>query len=164
VEIVAIKEAVMKRVLMAGALAVSLPASVLALPERNPSDFMEMHQLEIAFHQAGSTKDLDLMLSLFTEDAVLSSGGKAWSGKEEIRKYWQSAGPFQPQNQWIGYTPAFRIRYDVHGDTGHLYFECLWVDKLANKIAVHTNSDDTLMRVNGKWLIKDMKAAVLPEL
>src|SRR5262249_16282988 len=28
----------------------------------------------------------------------------------------------------------------------------------------HTNSDDTLIRVNGKWLIKDMKASSVPEL
>jgi hypothetical protein len=45
-----------------------------------------------------------------------------------------------------------------------LYFECLYVDKAANKIVVHTNSDDTLVRIKGKWLIKNMKAAVVPEL
>jgi hypothetical protein len=38
------------------------------------------------------------------------------------------------------------------------------VDKIANKIAVHTNSDDALIRANGRWLIKEMKAAVVPEL
>jgi hypothetical protein len=43
-------------------------------------------------------------------------------------------------------------------------FERLYVDKAAGKIAAHTNSDDTLMRINGGWLIKDMKTAKLPEL
>jgi hypothetical protein len=52
----------------------------------------------------------------------------------------------------------------MRGDTAHLYFECLTVDKAANKIVTHTNSDDTLTRVNGRWLIKDMKAGVVPEL
>jgi len=47
-----------------------------------------------------------------------------------------------------GYTPAFRTRYTVEGDRAHLYFECLRVDKTANKIAAHTNSDDTLVRLN----------------
>jgi hypothetical protein len=74
------------------------------------------------------------------------------------------AGPFQPQNQWVGYTPAFRIQYSVKGDRAHLYFECLWVDKAAGKIAAHTNSDDVLARVNGRWLIKEMKAGSVPEL
>ena len=50
----------------------------------------------------------------------------------------------------MGYTPAFRIQYNVEGDRAHLYFECLWVDKAAGKIAAHTNSDDKLARVNGR--------------
>jgi hypothetical protein len=33
-----------------------------------------------------------------------------------------------------------------------------------NKIAAHTNSDDTLVRLNGAWLINETKAAVAPEL
>ena len=132
--------------------------------EDNAEDFMQIHQIEIAFHEAGTTKNLDLMLSLFTDDATISSGGKTYTGKEQIRRFWEAAGTFQPQNSWVAYTPAFRIRYDVEGDRAHLYFECLYVDKVANKIATHTNSDDTLIRVNGRWLIKDMKAALVPEL
>ena len=52
----------------------------------------------------------------------------------------------------------------MEGDRAHLYFECLYVDKAKNNIAAHTNSDDALVRVNGKWLIKDMKASSVPEL
>jgi hypothetical protein len=159
-----IKEVRMKRFLMTAVLGALLPVGVFAASEDNPRDYMELHQVEVAFHTAGSTKDLGLMLSLFADDAVLTAGGKTYSGKEQIKTFWQSAGPFQPQNQWIGYTPAFRIRYDVHGDNGHLYFECLWVDKVANKIAVHTNSDDIMVRVKGRWLIKDMTAVVVPDL
>jgi hypothetical protein len=59
---------------------------------------------------------------------------------------------------------AFQIKYTVEGDTAHLYFECLYLHKAKNNIAAHTNSDDTLVRVNGKWLIKDMKASSVPEL
>jgi SnoaL-like domain len=130
----------------------------------NPTDFMEIHQIEIVFHEAGTTKNLDLMLSLFAPDATISSGGKTYSGADQIREYWRAAGPFQPQNQWVAYTPAFRIKYSVEGDKAHLYFECLYVDKAANKIAVHTNSNDDLVRVDGKWLIKQMTAAIVPEL
>ena len=119
---------------------------------------------EITFHKAGTTKDLELMMSLFADDAVLTVGGKKYAGKEEIRTYWQSAGTFQPQNQWVAYTPAFRIKYNVAGDHAHLYFECLYVDKVAQKIAAHTNSDDELVRVNGRWLIREMKAAAVPEI
>src|SRR5580704_998585 len=102
--------------------------------------------------------------SFSSDDAVLIAGGKTYTGKDQVRSYWQVAGPFQPQNQWVGYTPAFRIQYSVKGDRAHLYFECLWVDKAAGKIAAHTNSDDVLARVNGRWLIKEMKAGSVPEL
>ena len=156
----------MKRAMLIPALfATGLTASAVAAnTEENPEDFMQLHQIEITFHEAGTTKNLGLMLSLFADDAALTAGGKTYTGKDQIRTYWQAAGPFQPQNQWVAYTPAFRIKYDVQGDRAHLYFECLYVDRAAQKIAAHTNSDDTLVRANGHWLIKTMKAAVVPEL
>lgn len=155
----------MKRAVMIPALlALCLASRAMADIEENPEDFMQLHKIEITFHEAGTTKNLDLMLSLFADDATLTSGGKTYTGKDQIREYWKAAGPFQPQNQWVAYTPAFRIKYDVQGNTAHLYFECLYVDKAAKKIAAHTNSNDTLIRANGQWLIKDMKAAAVPEL
>jgi hypothetical protein len=155
----------MKRVVRTGVLVISywIGADAVTAGE-NANDFMGMHQIEIVFHEAGTTKNLDLMLSLFTRDATISSGGKTYSGTDQIREYWRAAGPFQRQNQWVAYTPAFRIRYNVEGDNAHLYFECLYVDKAANKIAAHTNSNDDLVRVGGKWLIKQMTAATVPEL
>jgi ketosteroid isomerase-like protein len=159
----------MQRVAKMRASALVLAAAIVLAPvansragtEENAEEFMDLHKVEIAFHEAGSTKNLELMLSLFADDAVLIAGGKTYTGKDQVKSYWQAAGPFQPQNQWVGYTPAFRIQYSVKGDRAHLYFECLWVDKAAGKIAVHTNSDDQLVRVNGRWLIKEMKAAVV---
>jgi SnoaL-like domain len=145
-------------------LALCIIGTAGAAEEENADDFMQIHKIEILFHEAGTTKNLDLMLSLFADDASITAGGHTYSGMDQIKRYWQAAGPFQPQNQWVAYTPAFRIKYQVQGDRAHLYFECLYVDKATNKIAVHTNSDDTLTRRNGKWLIKDMKAAVVPEL
>jgi hypothetical protein len=139
----------------------SLPLVAYAGEEENPEDFMQLHNIEIAFHKAGSTKDLGLMLSLFADDAVLIAKGKTYTGKDQIKGYWEAHPAFQPKTQWVGYTPAFRIRYDVQGDRAHLYFECLWVDKTAGKIAAHTNSDDQLVRVNGHWLIKEMKAVAV---
>lgn len=153
--------------------AFGLASAAMAGTEENADEFTQLHKVEITFHEAGSTKNLNLMLSLFTDDAVLTTKGKTddgkeeiktYTGKEQIEKYWRAHPAFQPQNQWVGYTPAFRIRYTVEGDRAHLYFECLWMDKTANKIAKHTDSDDTLVRVNGAWLIKEMKAATVPEL
>lgn len=146
-------------------LALCLAGPAMAgVTQEDAEDFMQIHQIEITFHEAGTTKNLDLMLSLFADDATIISGGKTYTGKDNIRRYWQAAGTFLPQNQWVAYTPAFRIKYDVEGDNAHLYFECLYVDRVGKKIALHTNSDDMLIRVNGKWLIRKMNAAVVPEL
>ena len=41
--------------------------AVAAETEENADGFMQIHKIEIAFHQAGTTKNLDLMLSLFTD-------------------------------------------------------------------------------------------------
>ena len=155
----------MKRALMIPAmLAFCLADGAMAATEGNAEDFMQIHHIEITFHQAGTTKNLDLMLSLFADNATLTSGKKTYTGKDQIRSYWQAAGTFKPQNQWVAYTPAFRIKYAVEGDNAHLYFECLYVDNAEKNIAAHTNSDDTLIRVNGRWLIEDMKAGTVPEL
>jgi hypothetical protein len=158
------EETKMRVLVLSCLLAFGIVRVAIAGTEENAEDFMAMHKIEIAFHEAGTTKNLNLMLSLFSGDATITAGGKTYTGKEQIKAFWQAAGTFQPQNQWVAYTPAFRIKYDVRGDTAHLYFECLYVDKAANKIAAHTNSNDTLIRVNGRWLIKDMKAAVVPQL
>ena len=152
------------RLVLLATIAFSFGLTSIAAAAEDAEDFMGIHKIEITFHEAGTAKDLDLMLSLFADNATLTSGGKTYKGREEIRSYWQAAGTFQPQNQWVAYTPAFRIKYEVEGDNAHLYFECLYVDKVKKNIAAHTNSDDTLIRVNGKWLIKDMKASSVPEL
>jgi hypothetical protein len=138
--------------------------ALAAETEENAENFMNMHMIEITFHQAGSTKNLDLMLSLFADDATITAGGKTYSGKDQIKTFWQGDGPFQPQNHWVAYTPPFRIKYEVQGEKGHLFFECLWVDAVEKKIAAHTNADNSLARVNGRWLIKEFKAGVVPEL
>src|SRR5271168_1277133 len=154
----------MKRALTISAMLAFCATGTMASADEDADNFMQIHKIEIAFHEAGSTKNLDLMMSLFTDDATIPAGGKTYAGTEQIRSFWQGAGTFQPQNQWVAYTPAFRIKYDVQGDHAHFYFECLYVDKAANKIAAHTNSDDSLVRVNGRWFIKEMKAAPVPEL
>jgi SnoaL-like domain len=156
----------MKRYVSAlGAVVLCTNLASAASDESNPVDFKELHEVEIIFHTAASTKNLDMMMSLFTDEASLSVGGKTYTGKDQVRGYFATvAGPFQPQNQWVAYAPAQRISFDVDGDRAHLYFECLYVDVKAKEIKVHTFSDDNMVRAGGKWLIREMKAGTVPEL
>jgi len=133
--------------------------------DENVADVFALHNVEVVFHQAASTKDLDLMMSLFADGATLSAGGKTYSGKDQVRSYIATvAVPFQPQNRRVAYRPAKRIRVNINGNQAHLYFECLFVDVVGKQIAAHTFSEDNMVRVGDKWLIKEMKAGPVPEL
>ena len=148
-----------------GAVAICANLAMAGSEESSPVDFKELHQIEILFHTAASTKNIDLMLSLFADDATLSAGGKSWVGKDQVRSYFATvAGSFQPQNQWVAYTPAHRIMFNVDGDRAPLYFECLYVDSRAREIKAHTFSDDMLVRKGNRWLIREMKAGNVSQL
>lgn len=84
--------------------AMSISLVSYAGDEDNPEDFMQFHKIEIAFHEAGSTKDLSLMLSLFADDAVLTTKVKTSDGKEQIKTY---SGKDQIKNYWQAH-PAFQ--------------------------------------------------------
>lgn len=125
----------------------------------NPEDVLQLHMIEANWHTAQTNKDLNLMLSLFSNDAKLTAGGKTNAGKEQIEKFWQGSAVFKPQNQFVAYTPPARFRYDIEGNTGHVYFECIQLNKATDQIVPHSHvgvSADVI-RVNGHWLIKDAK-------
>jgi hypothetical protein len=64
-------------------IALSFGVAPAAATEENAEDFMAIHKIEIIFHEAGTTKNLDLMMSLFAEDATLTSAGKTYQGKDQ---------------------------------------------------------------------------------
>jgi len=72
---------------LAAAIVLSLAARPFAGTEENGEDFMDLHKVEIAFHEAGSTKNLDLMLSLFADDAVLIAHVKTATGEDQVKTY-----------------------------------------------------------------------------
>jgi hypothetical protein len=132
--------------------------------EENAENFMQMHKIECAWHQAATTKNVDLIMSLLADDAVLTSRGKTYTGADQIRRFRQAGEAFQPQSQLVGCTPPYRLKYDLEGTSGHLYFECLYVDNGTKKIASHVGVNADLIRVNGRWLIKDAKTTPPPRL
>jgi hypothetical protein len=151
-----------------------LCAPALAQPQGDsgpPADILALRNIEITFHTAGSVlpnKDLDLMMSLYADDAVLTDtahGNKVYRGKEQVRTYWvEVSGPFRPEHHWIGYTPAMRISSHVTGDSGTLYFECLWMDVDSNAIGAHAFSSMDIARVNGRWLVRGIKVGKVDKL
>jgi hypothetical protein len=146
-------------------------AGTASMDTGRPADVLQIRNIEVTFHTAGSvlpSKDLDLMMSLYADDAVLTDtahGNKVYRGKDQVRTYWRDvSGPFRPANHWIGYTPAFRMRAHAKGNAGTLYFECLWVDADHGVIGAHSFSDMTLARVHGRWLVKTIRVGKVDKL
>lgn len=145
--------------------------SLSAIAKGGPADTLAVRDVEIQFHQAGSVlpqKNIDLMMSLYADDAVLTDtahDNTIYKGKGEVRRFWKTvAAPFRPENHWIGYTPAMRIRAEINGDHATLYFECLWMDVDKNVIGAHSFADMTLVRSKGKWLVLAIKVGKVAQL
>jgi hypothetical protein len=124
------------------------------------SDLFAIDQIEAKWHRASSTKDIDLMMSLWAPDATFTIGSTILRGKKEIRDFFTNqAAPFQHAHHWISDTPAYKIRSTVNGDKGTLYFECHYVDVKTQKVVQVVGADQDVARINGRWLITRLIAA-----
>jgi len=119
-----------------------------------------IEQIEKNWHLASSTKNINLMMSLFAPDAIWTVGTRTMRGKARIRTFFLLvAAPFQPQNNWVSDTPAYKIRITVNGDKGTLYFECHYIDLKTQKVVSVVAADQDVQKIDGKWLITDITAA-----
>jgi SnoaL-like domain len=72
----------------------------LALPRFASADapesvqVAEIYQLQAAFHRAKTTQDLDLMMSLWADDATFNNNGTIYAGSDQIKSFWQGSGSF----------------------------------------------------------------------
>ena len=151
----------MRRILMMGlALALSLAAcgsgrdaaSRAALQKR--ADTLAIEQIEVKWHKASSTKNIDLMMSLWANDATFTAGTTTYTGKYQIREFFLTkAAPFNPDNHWVSDTPEYKLRVTVDGDTGTLYFQCHYVDVATKEVKNVVAADQDVARINVQWLI-----------
>jgi len=121
-------------------------------------DKWEIDQIEKNFHHATTTKDINLMMSLFSPNATMTVGpGVTASGLDEIRQFWlEKASTFEPQNHWLSDHPAYKLEITVNGDRGTLHFECHYIDIKTGKVVYATTADFDVARIEGKWLITNM--------
>jgi len=148
------------------ALAVLAVGCGSAAPSSVPTDVQKMadlyqiDQIEATWHQAASTKNVDLMMSIWAPDATFSLGTRELTGQDQIRAFFTTeAAPFKPENNWVSETPAYKIRATVDGDKGTLYFECHYVDVATRTVKSVVGADQKVARINGKWLITESVSA-----
>jgi ketosteroid isomerase-like protein len=127
----------------------------------------EIYQLQAAFHRAKTTQDLDLMMSLWADDAtfVNRSTGITYVGTDQIRSFWQGSGSFTHHR--FSLVPSYKTTIEVHGNEAFLYFECHDVgnfqsgsfgDPTVNTIVNDTFLAGTLRHIGGDWLFWTMTA------
>jgi uncharacterized protein (TIGR02246 family) len=123
------------------------------------ADLYQIDQVEQSWHRAASTHNLDLMMSIWAPGATFTINGTTYTGKAAIRKFFEGAGPFQPQNHWVSDTPAYKIRTTVNGDKGTLYFQCHYIDVKTQKLGPVVGADQDMKKIDGKWLITNSVAS-----
>jgi uncharacterized protein (TIGR02246 family) len=117
------------------------------------ADKYEISQLQVKWHEATTTKSIDLAMSLFADDAVFTVAGQTYSGKEQIRNWLATkAAPFKPENRWTSLHPAFKLRVSAVDDRGTLHFECHFVDPETQQFKASLQGDARVARINGRWL------------
>jgi hypothetical protein len=118
------------------------------------ADLYEIDHVERAFHRAGSTHNVDLMMSLWAPGATFNIGTNTYTGKAQIRNFFATKNAaFQARNHWESDTPSYKIRVTLNGDKATLYFECHYVDVRTSKVAAVVGVDHNLQKIDGKWLI-----------
>lgn len=115
----------------------------------------KIRELQAAFHLAKTTQDIDLMMSLWADNASLAIPGNPNSpfvGADQIRAFLLTTGSFT--NHRFSLVPSFKIQIDVHGEEAFFYEECHDVadfDLPSRSIASSTFLAGTLRKINGEW-------------
>jgi SnoaL-like domain len=138
----------------------SAKPSAAELQIQKEATLYQIEQIEKTFHQAATTHDVNLMMTLFAPGAVFNLGTETYTGLGQIRNFWATQNKaFFPQNHWQADTPSFRIKATVNGDKGTLYFECDFIDIKTGKLMAAIGVDHQVQEINGRWLIVDSSAA-----
>ncbi len=148
-----------------GIVILTIAASIVACSSGNSAaqadlqkqaDLYAIDQIEANWHKAASLKDVDLMMTLWADNATFTIGSRTLVGKDELRAFFTTeAAPFKPENHWESDTPAYKIRTTVDGDKGTLYFECHYIDVDTKEVKAVVGGDNKVARINGKWVITE---------
>jgi ketosteroid isomerase-like protein len=136
-----------------GAGALLLPT--LAAAQTNDPESVqvaEIHDLQAAFHLAKCNQDIDLMMSLYADDAELNFKGTNYVGKDAIRAFLLTTGSFTHLR--ISLVTSFKIQIETHGNEAYLYFECIDIGNYdtAPFVASVLYNAGIVRKIGGKWL------------
>ena len=124
------------------------------------ADLYQIDQIEVKFHRATSTHNLNLMMSLWAPGAVFNIDQQTLTGKAQIRHWFATDNKaFKPANHWESDTPSYKLRETVNGDKATMYFECHYIDPKTGMVMGVAGVTHTLQKIDGTWLIIDSAGA-----
>ena len=130
-------------------------SSIDAVTQRD-ADLWLIDQIEVKFHRATSTHNINLMMSLWAPGAVFNIDEQTLTGKAQIRHWFLTQNKaFMPGNYWESDTPSYKIKINLTGDKATMYFECHYIDPKTAKVVALAGVTHTLQKINGQWLIVD---------
>jgi hypothetical protein len=120
------------------------------------ADLYQIDQVEVKFHKATSTHNLNLMMSLWAPGSVFNIDQETLAGKAQIRHWFATKSKaFMPGHHWESDTPTYKIKITLNGDKATMYFECHYIDPKTSKVVSEAGVTHTLQKINGQWLITD---------
>ena len=144
-----------------GGTTLSIPGLAAAGVSHGSEQIGEIYQLQAAFHRTKSHQDIDLMVSLWTDDCTFTFAGTTFSGTDAVRSFFLRSGSWAHHRMSL--VPSFKDQIQVHGNTAFLYFECHDVALDANdpagpvgSIVTHLTNFGMIRRVGGSWLYWQM--------
>ena len=144
-----------------GAAALVVPSLANAEESHGSEQIGEIYQLQAAFHWAKShalldPSAIDVMVSLWTDDCTLTSGGKTLNGTDAVRTFFLGSGAWAHHRMSL--VPSFKDQIDVQGNTAFLYFECHDValedespTVLAGTLVTHLTNYGMIRNDGGTW-------------
>jgi hypothetical protein len=157
----------MKRMLIVGCVLVAIAvapaletggssanASTNDAATQRDADLYQIEQIEVKFHRATSTHNLDLMMSLWSPGSVFNIDQQTLAGKAQIRHWFATENKaFMPSHHWESDTPTYKIRINLNGDKATMYFECHYIDPKTSMVVAQAGVTHTMQKLNGNWLI-----------
>jgi hypothetical protein len=140
----------------------SAKTSTVDATTQHQADLWQIDQIEVHWHQATSTHNINEMMALWAPGAVFNIAGQTLTGKAQIRHWFLTDNPAF-HHHWLSDTPTYKIRITINGDKGTLYFQCHYVDPKTKMVVKYPAVDHKVQKINGKWLIVD-SADATPEL
>jgi hypothetical protein len=118
------------------------------------ANLWQIDQIEVKFHRATSTHNLQLMMTLWAPGSVFNIDQQTLVGKPQIKHWFATENKaFMPQNHWQSDSPTYKMRIHLEGNRATLYFECDYIDPKTDSVVASAGVTHTLQKIKGKWLI-----------